>query len=247
VSAIEPRSKEMRFLRTAARVPVDRTGSLVAPAMGTAPDERPTFYIETYGCQMNDYDSEFIASRFLEEGYAPAPTPESADAVFFNTCSVRQSAEDRVSARIENFSGLKRARPDLLIGVVGCMAQRLGEKLKIGRNGLVDIVAGTDTYRDLPHLVDEHRRKLGRRERIVRTDIDSDSTYAIESYPRPLEGPVGFLTIMQGCDKFCTFCIAASCPTRAGGSGRSPGARSSPRPSASSSTVRSRSRCSVRT
>ncbi len=205
MSAIAPRSKEMRIL--GATGPVDRTGSLVAPALGTAPGERPTFWIETYGCQMNDYDSEYIASRFLEEGWAPAAAPESADAVFFNTCSVRQSAEDRVSARIENFSGLKRARPDLLIGVVGCMAQRLGDELRIGRNGLVDIVAGTDTYRDLPRLVEERRLARKRGSRLVRTDIDRDHTYAIRSYPRPLEGPVGFLTIMQGCDKFCTFCI----------------------------------------
>jgi len=205
MSAIAPRSKEMRFLPR--RPPAsERAGSLVAPAMGTAPGERPTFWIETYGCQMNDYDSEYIASRFLEEGYAPAPDPESADAILVNTCSVRQGAEDRVRARVEGFSGLKRARPDLLIGVVGCMAQRLGDGLRIGREGLVDLVAGTDTYRDLPALVDERRRTRERR-RIVRTDVDAEFTYAIESYPRPLDGPCGFLTIMQGCDKFCTFCI----------------------------------------
>jgi tRNA-2-methylthio-N6-dimethylallyladenosine synthase len=174
--------------------------------MGSGPDDRPTFYIETYGCQMNEYDSEYIASRFLQEGYAPAPDPESADAVIFNTCSVRQGAEDRVRARIEGLSGLKRSRRDMTIGVVGCMAQRLGTDLEIGREGLVDLVAGTDTYRDLPSLVKE-RRGNGRRGRLVRTEIDSDYTYAIEHYPGPLEGPVAFLTIMQGCDKFCTFCI----------------------------------------
>jgi tRNA-2-methylthio-N6-dimethylallyladenosine synthase len=172
--------------------------------MGTEPGERPTFWVETYGCQMNDYDSEFIASRFLEEGWAPAAAPESADVVLFNTCSVRQAAEDRVRARVGSFAGLKRARPRMVLGVVGCMAQRLGEELDAG-NGLVDLVAGTDTYRDLPDLVAE-RRARGRG-RVVATETESEHTYAIRRYPRPLDGPQAFLTIMQGCDKFCTFCI----------------------------------------
>ena len=149
--------------------PPARAGSLVAPAMGSAPDERPTFWIETYGCQMNDYDSDYIASRFLEAGHVPAPDPASADTILVNTCSVRQGAEDRVRARVEGFAGLKRARPELLIGVVGCMAQRLGADVAIGREGLVDLVAGTDTYRWLPDLVAERRRSPNQRAPIVRT------------------------------------------------------------------------------
>jgi tRNA-2-methylthio-N6-dimethylallyladenosine synthase len=207
MSAILPRSKEMRAFSSAARSAPARAGSLVAPAMGSAPEERPTFWIETYGCQMNDYDSEYIASRFLEEGHVPAADPESADTILVNTCSVRQGAEDRVRARVAAFSGLKRARPGLLIGVVGCMAQRLGGNLAIGREGLVDLVAGTDTYASLPDLVEERRRTNGRGAPIVRTDPDSEHTYAIETYPRPLDGPCANLTIQQGCDKFCTFCI----------------------------------------
>jgi tRNA-2-methylthio-N6-dimethylallyladenosine synthase len=175
--------------------------------MGSAPDERPTFWIETYGCQMNDYDSDYIASRFLEAGHVPAPDPGSADTILVNTCSVRQGAEDRVRARVEGFAGLKRARQELLIGVVGCMAQRLGGDVAIGREGLVDLVAGTDTYRWLPDLVAERRRTKDRRAPIVRTDPDREHTYAIETYARPLDGPCANLTIQQGCDKFCTFCI----------------------------------------
>jgi len=180
-------------------------GTIVAPAMASEPGERRTFYVETFGCEMNDYDSEYIASRFLEEGYAPAPDPESADVLLFNTCSVRQGAEDRVRARVGNFAGVKRRRPDMLIGVVGCMAQRLGDDVEAGRH-VVDLVAGTDTYRDLPQLVEE-RRAAGRKVKHVHTPVDAKHTYATELYPRPLDGPIAFLTIMQGCDKFCTFCI----------------------------------------
>ena len=195
----------MRFLDDRRRPDGERRGSLVAPAMSSEPEERRTFFVETFGCEMNDYDSEFIASRFLEEGYAPAPTPEVADVLLFNTCAVRQGAEDRIQARVQNFAGIKRARPDMLIGVVGCMAQRLGEDL-VGSRGLIDVVAGTDTYRDLPGIVEE-RRGMPRRTKLVRTPADASHTYAIDRYPAPLEGPIAFLTIMQGCDKFCTFCI----------------------------------------
>jgi tRNA-2-methylthio-N6-dimethylallyladenosine synthase len=176
-----------------------------APAVIPATEERPTYWVETYGCEMNDYDSEFIASRFLEEGYAPAASAEMADVLLFNTCSVRQGAEDRVRARIENFAGRKRTKPKGLIGVVGCMAQRLGKSLDVGK-GLVDLVVGTDAYRDLPELV-RTRLSSPKGERIVATEIESDTTYGIERYASPPPGPCAFLTIMQGCDKFCTFCI----------------------------------------
>jgi tRNA-2-methylthio-N6-dimethylallyladenosine synthase len=214
MSPIAPRTKEMRILRRDAPRPElpgprpdapPRRGSLTAPAMGSDPDHRPTFYVETYGCEMNSYDSEFIAGRFLEEGWAPAPDPESADLVLFNTCSVRQAAEDRVRARIGSFAGLKRARPGMLLGVVGCMAQRLGDELEAGR-GVVDVVAGTETYRDLPAIVAE-RAAMGPRGKLVRTPVDAEPTYRIHRRLRAREDVVAFLTIQQGCDKFCTFCI----------------------------------------
>ncbi|MGQ0721604.1 MAG: tRNA (N6-isopentenyl adenosine(37)-C2)-methylthiotransferase MiaB [Candidatus Eiseniibacteriota bacterium] len=201
---IAPRSKEMRIFRPTA-APATASGGLALPASATDTAELPSFWIETYGCEMNTYDSEFIASRFLEEGWAPASGPDRADVVLVNTCSVRQGAEDRARQRVASFAGLKHARPDLLVGVVGCMAQRLGEGLEAGR-GVVDLVAGTDTYRDLPGLVAE-RRALGPGQRIVRTPADARSTYSIARHPRAQEGPCAFLTIMQGCDKFCTFCI----------------------------------------
>ncbi|NNE43545.1 MAG: tRNA (N6-isopentenyl adenosine(37)-C2)-methylthiotransferase MiaB [Gemmatimonadetes bacterium] len=211
MTPIIPRSKEMRILQPGAPAGAadpavqSRAGTLVAPALSHGAGERRTFYLETYGCQMNDYDSEFIASRFLEEGWAPAERPETADVVLFNTCSVRQGAEDRVRARVESFAGAKRERPDMLLGVIGCMAQRLGEDLQAG-NGLVDLVAGTDTYRDLPDLVTQ-RAAAAPGTKLVATPQDSVHTYGITNYPRPLDGPCAFLTIMQGCDKFCTFCI----------------------------------------
>ncbi len=176
-----------------------------APVLGTGSDEARTFYIETFGCQMNDYDSEFIASRFLEEGYAPAESPEAADVLLFNTCAVREGAEERVRKRVQNMAGVKRERPDMTIGVIGCMAQRLGPSLVVGR-GLVDVVAGTDTYRDLPRLVEASRTRATR-DPLVATEADASHTYEIRAYPSPASGPTAFLTIMQGCDKFCTFCI----------------------------------------
>lgn len=205
---ITPKSREMRFLesgpgRSKKGRPFERIGSVEAPATATEAGERRTFYVETYGCEMNRYDSDFIASRFLDEGYVPAPDPDSADVLLFNTCSVREGAEERVRARVGSFAGVKRRRPDMLIGIVGCMAQRLGDELQVGQ-GIVDLVAGTDTYRDLPQLVDEQRAGAST---LVRTPIDAEQTYAIKNYPTPSEAPVAFLTIMQGCDKFCTFCI----------------------------------------
>lgn len=176
-----------------------------APVLGTGSDEMRTFYIETFGCQMNDYDSEFIATRFLEEGYLPAASAEVADVLIFNTCAVRDGAESRVRRRVMNLSTLKRERPGFTIGVVGCMAQRLGEDIAFPR-GLVDLVAGTDTYRDLPRLIEESRGRQ-RRAPLVHTSQESLSTYTLPDKITPLAGPVAPLTIMQGCDKFCTFCI----------------------------------------
>ncbi|GJM45106.1 MAG: tRNA-2-methylthio-N(6)-dimethylallyladenosine synthase [Gemmatimonadota bacterium] len=206
---IVPKSSQMHFLqepgpgRSRSGRRFERIGSVAAPALGSEPGERKTFYVETYGCEMNQYDSDFIASRFLDEGYVPAADPDTADVLLFNTCSIRQGAEDRVRARVQSFAGVKRRR-DMVLGVVGCMAQRLGDELQQGQ-GLIDIVAGTDTYRDLPEMVEEMR---GRAEgRIVRTDADAEQTYAIRNYPTDQEGISAFLTIMQGCDKFCTFCI----------------------------------------
>lgn len=214
MSAILPRSREMRILSIGnasspegppASGPASRRGTLLAPALGTGSDEARTYYIETFGCQMNDYDSEYIASRFLEEGYAPAESPEVADVLLFNTCAVRDGAEARVKKRVQNMGGVKRRRPELTIGVVGCMAQRLGEDLDVGK-GLVDLVAGTDTYRDLPALVERSRARRTRTP-LVSTEVESSRTYSIDGAGFPLASPTGFLTIMQGCDKFCTFCI----------------------------------------
>jgi tRNA-2-methylthio-N6-dimethylallyladenosine synthase len=134
----------------------------------------------------------------------PAASPETADVLLFNTCSVRAGAEERVRARVASFSGVKARRPRMILGIVGCMAQRLGEEL-VDDRGLVDLVAGTETYRDLPQLVKERREKG--EGAIVATPTDATRTYAIERPVVPEVGPVAFLTIQQGCDKFCTFCI----------------------------------------
>jgi tRNA-2-methylthio-N6-dimethylallyladenosine synthase len=201
IEPILPQSKEMRFLEGDRR-PV--RASLATPILGTGADEARTFYVESFGCQMNDYDSEFIAERFLQEGYAPAPNPESADVLLFNTCAVREGAEERVQKRVQNMAGVKRRRPGMTIAVVGCMAQRLGGAIA-AKPGLIDVVAGTDTYRDLPRLVAESRQRKTRAP-LVATEPDPQHTYSMPRRSK-LPGPTAFLTIMQGCDKFCTFCI----------------------------------------
>jgi tRNA-2-methylthio-N6-dimethylallyladenosine synthase len=200
IEPILPQSKEMRFLSE--RAP--RHTTVPAPVLGTGTDEARTFYVESFGCQMNDYDSEFIAERFLEEGYAPAPNPESADVLLFNTCAVREGAEERVQKRVQNMAGVKRRRPGMTIAVVGCMAQRLGGAIAV-KPGLIDVVAGTDTYRELPRLVAESRVRPTRAP-LVALEFDAQHTYSMPRRSK-LPGPTAFLTIMQGCDKFCTFCI----------------------------------------
>jgi tRNA-2-methylthio-N6-dimethylallyladenosine synthase len=163
------------------------------------------YYIETFGCEMNDYDSDFIASRLRERGFTAASTPEGADVLIFNTCSVRAGAEQRARARIARSAGWKRRRPDLSIAVVGCMAQRLGADLGF-ENGLVDLIVGTDRYRELPDLIAASRERAGGGP-LVSTESDSGRTYGIDELPAERLGPCANLTVMQGCDKFCSFCI----------------------------------------
>jgi tRNA-2-methylthio-N6-dimethylallyladenosine synthase len=153
---------------------------------------------------MNEYDSEFIAERLIAEGYAPVEDPADADVLLVNTCSVRDGAEDRVRGRLGNLAPLKARRPGVMIGVVGCMAQRLGGKLR-ERSPQVDLIAGTDSYRDLPRLIDTFRGVPD--SPVVETTPDAEHTYAVKGAARPQSSVCAHLTIQQGCDKFCTFCI----------------------------------------
>lgn len=157
------------------------------------------FYIETYGCQMNVSDSELVTSILLDKGFVRAANINEADVIIFNTCSVRQHAENRVIGRISNELSRKNNKPNLRIGVIGCMAQRLGEQLRERQKG-VDFVVGVDAYEKLPGII------LGQVPAAVDNTIDSSVLYS-EHFPESDNPTCGFVTIMRGCNNFCSYCI----------------------------------------
>lgn len=155
-------------------------------------------YIETYGCQMNEYDSGLV-SKILEGSYGRAATPEEAELILLNTCAIREKAHEKVYARLASFRGLKQGNPDLVIGLLGCMAQNLGEDLF--EMGLpLDFIAGPDSYRQLPDLVSTARTER------VHTRLSLEETYE-EIQPQVMHGCLGSVTIMRGCNNFCSFCV----------------------------------------
>ena len=160
-------------------------------------------YLESYGCQMNFADSEIVASILLKNGYTTTQQMEDADAIFINTCAIRDNAEQRVRARLKNFKPLKDKKPELVIGVLGCMAERLKKRF-LDEEKLVDIVAGPDAYRDLPNLISEAESG----QRSVNVFLSREETYADIS-PVRLDGNgiSAFITIMRGCDNMCSFCV----------------------------------------
>ena len=151
---------------------------------------------------MNVYDSELVARLLSDRSYRPVHTPGEADVVFVNTCSVREGAEERVLARLDQFMPLKRAKPELVIGVLGCMAQSLkGEILE--KKPQVNFVLGPDSYGRLPYLLDDHQVPTSQ---VIETRLSKVETYDY-IYPLRGEGVNAWVAIMRGCDKFCTFCI----------------------------------------
>lgn len=161
------------------------------------------YYIESYGCQMNFSDSEIVASILSEDGFRPTRNMEVADLILINTCSIREKAEYNVRQRLHVFNNVKRERPGTLIGVLGCMAERLKGKL-IEQEKLVDIVVGPDAYRDLPNLI----ASADDGEKGVNVLLSREETYADIS-PMRLDsnGVSGFISIMRGCDNMCSFCV----------------------------------------
>ena len=159
-------------------------------------------FIETYGCQMNVADSEVVASIMQMAGYVLCDKIEDADAIFVNTCSIRDNAEQKVLSRLAYFHSLRKHRKSLVIGVLGCMAERVREQL-IAENG-VDLVAGPDSYLDLPNLVAAAERG----EKAVNVDLSTTETYR-EVIPSRigLNRISGFISIMRGCNNFCSYCI----------------------------------------
>lgn len=164
---------------------------------------QPRLYIETYGCQMNVNDSEVVASLMQKEGYTIVEQPEGADVILLNTCSIRENAEQRVWKRLEHFRYMKRRQPALRIGVIGCMAERLKENL-VEEEKSVDIVVGPDAYRELPQLL----RAAEAGQKGINTLLSVEETYADVTPVRyDSNGVSAFVSIMRGCNNFCSFCV----------------------------------------
>ncbi len=160
-------------------------------------------FIETYGCQMNFSDTEIIASVLNEMGYGFTQDERLADLVLLNTCSIRENAETKVWNRLENLRYAKKLRPGLMVGVMGCMAERLKKSL-IERELLVDIVVGPDAYRDLPRLIEE----VETGQKAVNVLLSREETYAdISPIRLNSNGVTSFISIMRGCDNMCSFCV----------------------------------------
>ncbi|MGB2152493.1 MAG: tRNA (N6-isopentenyl adenosine(37)-C2)-methylthiotransferase MiaB [Flavobacteriaceae bacterium] len=160
-------------------------------------------YIESYGCQMNFADSEIVASILSSEGFQTTTEMKEADLVLINTCSIRDKAEQTVRKRLEKFNSVKRFNPNMKVGVLGCMAERLKEKF-LEEEKIVDMVVGPDAYKDLPNLL--HKIEDGRN--AVNVILSKEETYA-DVAPVRLQsnGVSAFVSITRGCDNMCTFCV----------------------------------------
>src|ERR1700683_1396582 len=173
----------------------------------------PSVYIKTYGCQMNERDSEAVAAQLVAKGYALAASEAVADVILLNTCSVRDAAEQKAIGKMQNIAAdVRRNRPDVVLGFMGCMAQSRGRQL-IDQMPDVDLVVGTQKFHRTADYLDEILE--GRRSKIVDTDPEAGSEAAIRGHllrgQRPANGsaaPVtAFVSVMQGCNQYCTFCI----------------------------------------
>lgn len=160
-------------------------------------------YLESYGCAMNFADSEIVASILSETGYTTTTNYEESDAIFMNTCAVRDNAEQRVRNKLKQFNQLKKQRPELVIGILGCMAERLKSQL-LEEEKLVDIVVGPDAYRDLPNLI----QTVENGQKAVNVLLSREETYAdINPVRLDSNGITSFVSIMRGCDNMCSFCV----------------------------------------
>lgn len=160
-------------------------------------------FIKTYGCQMNVYDSERMAEALGGQGYVETSTPDDADMILLNTCHIREKAAEKVYSELGRFKGLKAENPDLKIGLAGCVAQAEGEEI-MRRQPMVDLVVGPQSYHRLPEL----EAKAGRGEKALDTDFPEEDKFDhLARRPKAKRGPTAFLTVQEGCDKFCSFCV----------------------------------------
>src|SRR5215213_6605349 len=181
----------------------ERQGEAYAPFENDPNKYKRRFYIESYGCQMNFSDSEIVASILTGEGFGATRNFEAADLILLNTCSIREKAEQTVRKRLTEFKKLKKGRPSTLIGVLGCMAERLKAKF-LEEEKLVDLVVGPDAYRTLPQLITE----ADSGQKGVNVLLSRDETYADISPVRlDSNGITAFVSIMRGCNNMCSFCV----------------------------------------
>ncbi len=160
-------------------------------------------FVKTYGCQMNVYDSERMAEALGAGGYEQIDTPEGADMILLNTCHIREKAAEKVYSELGRLRPLREANPDLKIGVAGCVAQAEGEEI-MRRQPLVDLVVGPQTYHRLPAMMEA----VDRGEKALDTDFPEEDKFAhLPKLRTPKRGPTAFLTVQEGCDKFCAFCV----------------------------------------
>lgn len=160
-------------------------------------------YIETFGCQMNFSDSEIVGSLMADNNYFTIQDISLADVIFINTCSIRDRAEQRVRKRLKEFRSLKKKNPDLIVGVIGCMAERLKDKL-FEEEPIIDLIAGPDAYRDLPSLL--NKVKIG--QKAANILLSAEETYAdINPVRLDSNGVSAFISIMRGCQNYCSYCV----------------------------------------
>jgi tRNA-2-methylthio-N6-dimethylallyladenosine synthase len=180
-----------------------RQGEAFSLITANAQTYHKKFYIESYGCQMNFNDSEIVASILHQEGFGPTRNFEEADLILLNTCSIREKAEQTVRKRLTEFRKIKQNNPGMLVGVLGCMAERLKAKL-LEEEKLVDLVVGPDAYRTLPALIEE--AETG--QKAVNVLLSREETYAdINPVRLDSNGVTAFVSIMRGCNNMCTFCV----------------------------------------
>lgn len=181
----------------------ERQGEVLTITQENKSNNGKQFYIESYGCQMNFSDSEIVASILLEEGFSLTKNFEEADLILLNTCSIREKAEDRIRKRLKTLRTVKQKNKGALIGILGCMAERLKKNL-LEQEQMVDIVVGPDAYRDLPKLVFE--AETG--QKAVNVLLSREETYAdISPIRLDNNGVTAFISIMRGCDNMCSFCV----------------------------------------
>lgn len=176
---------------------VETTATPIKPSNGKK------LYLESYGCQMNFSDSEIVASILTQEGFTTTRNSEDADVILMNTCSIRENAEQRVRNKLSQYNKRKKTNPSLVIGILGCMAERLKKEL-LEQEKLVDLVAGPDSYRDLPNLIEE----VESGQKAVNVLLSREETYADIAPVRLGSGGItAFISIMRGCDNMCSFCV----------------------------------------